>query len=161
MEWRRSQEINLFTLFFCKDKVYNQRSFCLLRKYAVKLKTLSSRTTNSSLRWIDTFKAFLSRENSVLLAKSLSFLVTKSLQSGRKAMTWSYLEILSKRHITESMRTIRASIENKTPFTLASYNLWIKMTGFWKLKRCFLGPKRLKKYPFSVGNSSSFLKIAF
>ena len=38
---------------------------------------------------------------------------------------------------------------------------WLKTTGFWKLKRCFLGPKRLKKYLFSVGNSSSFLKIAF
>ena len=47
------------------------------------------------------------------------------------------------------------------PFCCFAKTSWLKMTGFWKLKRCFLGPKRLKKYLFSVGNSSSFLKIAF
>ena len=37
-----------------------------------------------------------------------------------------------------------------------------KMTGCWRLKRCFLGPKSLKQKDLvSVRNSSSFLKIAF
>ena len=44
-QWCATQEKNLISLLFCKDKVYNQRR-CLVRKYAVK--TLSSRTTKSS-----------------------------------------------------------------------------------------------------------------
>ena len=31
-EWRLSQEINLFTLFFCEDKVYNQRKLFATKK---------------------------------------------------------------------------------------------------------------------------------
>ena len=92
-EWRLSQERNLFTLVFCEDKVYNQR-----RLFATKIRaaeTISSRTMNSSPHWLDScVLSPLVRENSVLISKNLSFFVTKSLQSGRKATTWSYMEII-------------------------------------------------------------------
>ena len=45
-EWRLSQERNLFTLFFCEDKVYNQRRLFVTKIRAVE--TISSRTMKSS-----------------------------------------------------------------------------------------------------------------
>ena len=92
-EWRLSQERNLFTLFFCEDKVYNQRRLFATKIRAVE--TISSRTMNSSPHSLDSCVLNpLVRENSVLISKNPSFFVTKSLQSGRKATTWSCMEII-------------------------------------------------------------------
>ena len=66
-KWRRSQEINLVTLCFCKDKVYLTKGDCLVQKYTVKM--LYSRTTKSSPTIVRRFFSFLTFCNLPFLVK--------------------------------------------------------------------------------------------
>ena len=96
-QWRLSQEINLFTLFSCEDKVHNQGRL-FVTKIRGKNVIFKNDEEFSTLIRSSCFNPFSPRKQ--FKFQQPVIFCHEFFASNRKAMTWSYMELI-KLHTSE------------------------------------------------------------